>query len=160
MRTSLKWTLGLLAVAGLAGAGIVSAHGGGLGGYFGGSAGPRGPGGNATAERVECPDDITVGECRALHGDPCNDGMTVGECKAALEAQREEAKAAFIADCTERTGNETRCQQLAEHPPRHGPGGPGGPGGRDGRGPRGPPPPPGERPDDAPEGEPDDGQGA
>ena len=143
MRTSLKWTLGILALAGIAGAGLVSAHGGGIGGYFGGP-GPRGLGGNATAaERVQCDANITVGECRALHGEVCSDDITVGECRELREAQREEAKAAFIAECTERSGNATRCEELAERPPR----GPPGPGHR---GPhRGPPP--GDRPEGAPD---------
>lgn len=133
MRTILKLTLGALAAVALAGAGLASAQGYGPDLGFGH---PRAGPPHDRPDPARCDDNITVGECRALMGDPCNDAMTVGECKAAWDAKRQ-------AECVEHTGNETLCRELANRPPPppggpHGHGGPGhpGPGGR----PRGPPP--------------------
>jgi hypothetical protein len=138
----LRLTVGLLAVAGLVGAGIVSAHGGDFG--FGAGAFAHAVGADG---QVRCDDNMTVGACRALLGDPCNDAMTVKDCRAALEAKHAQLEQERIAQCKAETNNATWC----DHPfpmggpmGRPGPGGPGwGPDGRGphgGRGPRGPPP--------------------
>ncbi|HUR24930.1 MAG TPA: hypothetical protein VM327_02820 [Candidatus Thermoplasmatota archaeon] len=133
-RTTTKWTLGLLALVSLASIGVASAHGGSFGGPLWGF-GPRSSvDGNETASL--CSDDITVGECRAIRGDPCNDDMTVADCKAAWEAKRSAFQAERRAECVERTGNETLCSEMPGHFGRGGPRGHG-PGGH---GPRGPPP--------------------
>jgi hypothetical protein len=145
MRTPIKLALGFLAVTALVAGGIVSAHGGGFGGYFGGRAV------DSSGNPVQCDENGTVGACRALLGDPCNDSMLVKDCKAALEAQHSQMEQQRQAQCVAETGNATLCaQHEGRGPPAGGPGwGRGGPEGRGPHGGRGPPPgAPGNRTND------------
>jgi len=136
-----RTAIGLLAVTGLFGAGYVQAHGFG----FGPDAGLAHAVG---ADGKHCDDNMTVGACRALLGDPCTDAMTVKDCRDALVAKHQQMEQERIAQCKAETNNATWC----DHPF----GGPmGGPGGR-GFG-RGPPPMWGPEGRHGPHGPPRDG---
>lgn len=135
---TLRLTVGLLSLASLAGAGIVSAHGGAFG------IGPLAQAVGADGQ-MRCDDNMTVGACRALLGDPCNDSMTVKDCRAALDAKHAQMEQDRIARCKAETDNATWCDRphggFGMGPGGHpGWGGPDGHGPHGGRGPRGPPP--------------------